>query len=168
MKAASAVASDLSKIHKDISAFWGERVEHLLQRTLVPEEVKRIQSKAIEAAMLSCDGTYLRSVLLASHPRSFSLGTVCIVHWTFGSHHFDSHAAMHRSAQARAVDRVATSHFDSGTVQGEPKAKPFHTEYSQTFGRLLWEEWLWSGTQGRGWVCLVPQDHRGGLDSVSI
>jgi len=128
----------LSKIHRDVSAFWDERVEHLLQRTLVPEEVKRIQSKELEDTASSYDWTGLISILLASYPGSFSLGTVCTIRWTFRSHHFDSYEAMYRSAQARAIDRIAASHFDPGTIQGDSEAKPFYTEHPQAFGRLLW------------------------------
>jgi hypothetical protein len=47
LKAASLVASDLSKIHKDISAFWIDKIQELFQRILIPEEVKRIQSQFI-------------------------------------------------------------------------------------------------------------------------
>jgi hypothetical protein len=138
LKAASVVASDLSKIHKDVSAFWSERVEHLLQRTLVPEEVKRIQSESFEEATICYGFTDLSAVFVASYPRSLSLGTVRTVRWTFRSHHLDSYAALHGSAQASAIDCIAASHIDPGTVQGDSKAKPFHTEHPQTFGRLLW------------------------------
>lgn len=40
------IASDLSRVHKDISAFWDERIHELLQRTLAPEEINRIQSES--------------------------------------------------------------------------------------------------------------------------
>ena len=51
LKAASLIASDLSRVHKEISAFWGERIHGLLQQTLGLEEVQRIQSEWISSRM---------------------------------------------------------------------------------------------------------------------
>lgn len=45
LKVASLIAFDLSKLHKDITSLWENKVRGLLLKTMTEEEVKRVDGE---------------------------------------------------------------------------------------------------------------------------